>query len=191
VVTPQLGLNYRLKKHYFHASYAEAFRAPKPWDYSDGTGNPDLLPEKMNSFEVAGIIALTDHVKFDITGYKNELINGIVREFEGLDYRWVNHSAIHTNGIELYLSYSSNKFKAISNYTLTNSKDETGNPIAEISKHGANASITWNPYPNIAFQLIGKNLLNAQYYHSSNRTPDRYRQPPGGIFLSLSYQPDL
>ena len=49
VFTPRLGVSYQFDKHVARVSYAEAFRAPKPWDYLDGLGNPSLLPERMNS----------------------------------------------------------------------------------------------------------------------------------------------
>ena len=54
VNTPRLGVIYNGGKLTAKALYMRAFRAPKPWDYAAGAGNPGLRPEKIDSFEIAG-----------------------------------------------------------------------------------------------------------------------------------------
>jgi outer membrane cobalamin receptor len=231
VLTPRAGLRYNLHKHSFRVSYAEAFRAPKPWDYTDGVGNPDLLPEKMRSLEASVSFSLLKNLKLDLTGYRNKLLNGIAKEFSGDKYKWINSSELITKGAELYVSYSTRQVESVINYTFTHSEDENGKHIAEISDHCANASLTyslnqnwkinlranyvgerenpklisainskvidpalilhgtltWIPIEGLTVQLIGKNLLNTEYYHTSNRVPDRYRQPQRAVLLSVGY----
>ena len=36
-------------------------------------------------------------------------------------------------------------------------------------------------------QIICKNLLDAEYYHTSNNLPDRYRQPQRHIYIRIGY----
>jgi outer membrane receptor for ferrienterochelin and colicin len=36
-------------------------------------------------------------------------------------------------------------------------------------------------------QLITNNLLDSEYYHTSNRPPDRYRQPQRSVFVKMTY----
>jgi outer membrane receptor for ferrienterochelin and colicin len=43
-------------------------------------------------------------------------------------------------------------------------------------------------FKNFDFHLIAKNLLDAEYYHTSNRPPDRYRQPQRTIMLKAVYK---
>ncbi|MCF8358278.1 MAG: TonB-dependent receptor [Prolixibacteraceae bacterium] len=231
VFTPSTGLKYNLKNISFGLLYAEAFRAPKPWDYTDGLGNKLLIPEEMNSVE-ANITAFAgNNFKFDFSMYRNSLKNGFVKEYTDEGYRWINSNEFRTLGAELFLRYSNRFFQALFNYSYTNSTDETGETLPEISKHCANAmvtvpivkkikinlranyagkrknpktiaatnsdyidpylvfnsTITWKPNSALTLQLIGKNIFNSEYYHTSNKTPDRYRQAQRTIMLKVGY----
>jgi outer membrane receptor for ferrienterochelin and colicin len=42
-------------------------------------------------------------------------------------------------------------------------------------------------YKGFTVQLSAKNIFNKDYYHTSNRDPDRYRQPQRTILLSVGY----
>jgi len=231
VLTPNLGANYLFKKHLLRLSYAEAFRAPKPWDYTDGIGNTALEPEKMKSLEAALSVYLEKKNKLDITAYKNMLENAINKQTIGDTYRWINEGEINTNGVEVYWISCFKKFKTSFNYTYNYSVNEAGNAIPEISKHTAGTSITYNIYnqwvlnfgayylgkrdnpkiiqttnnTNIApalifngaltlmnyhdfnMQLSVRNILNTEYYHPSNRMPDRYRQAQRMFLVSVGY----
>jgi len=231
ITTPRAGLSYNFKKQIVRLSYAEAFRAPKPWDYTDGLGNGSLLPEKMKSIEAAIALTFSDNYKADLIGFKNDLDNAINKEIIGDDYRWINTGQINTDGIDVYLHYISNKFKSSISYSFTNSVNENKVIIPEISKHSGNASITYafnnhlkinlranyigkrkNPhliettnskyidpcliffgtlsmlnYKNINLQISVRNILNTEYYHTSNRDIDRYRQSQRTVLLSLGY----
>ncbi|MCK9611344.1 MAG: TonB-dependent receptor plug domain-containing protein [Bacteroidales bacterium] len=241
VITPRAGISYNFRKHIVRISYAEAFRAPKPWDYTDGLGNASLLPEKMKSLETAFTFSITDKIKLDIVGYRNYLTNVITKEFPDTTgiinydsssfYRWVNDGIVDTYGCELYFRLDYGKIKSSLNYTFNYSKNEEGFFMPEISMHSANASITYsfnehikinlrahyfgkrkNPqlisstnsyyvghyflldgtlsllnYKSFTVQVLLKNILNTKYYHTSNREPDRYRQPQFTFMVSLGY----
>jgi iron complex outermembrane receptor protein len=231
IVTPRAGIMYNLKKHTLRLSYSEAYRAPKPWDYSFGLGNNDLLPEEMHSVEGAYSFT-TKFFILDIIGYKNNLKNAITKEYLPTGDRWINRGEINTDGAELFLRFCHKKISSFVNYTYNYSYDEIGISIPEIAKHSANAGITYsfdkhfkinlranysgkkeNPKeiestnsiyidPYLIFhgsisivelngftvQFSIKNILNQEYYHTSNRMPDRYRQPQRTILLSVGYK---
>ena len=231
VFTPRGGLSYKLKDQIIRFSYSEAYRAPKPWDYYDGMGNNSLLPEKMNSFETALNLSFLENYKCNIIAYKNTLDGAITKQVLTNDYRWINEGEIETDGIEIYFQYVSKKIKTNFNYTYTDSYNNKGIRISEISSHTANANITYsfnnylklhvganyigerdNPkivvstnskkiepylifnstfsllnYKNLNLQFIVRNILNTEYYHTSNRDPDRYRQSQRTLILSFGY----
>lgn len=231
VLTPRIGLSYSYQKYVFRLSYSEAFRAPKPWDYTDGIGNSNLKPEKINSLEGSVNIKLSDYINSSVTLYKNDLKNSLFREITPNGARWVNRNEINTFGTELTLNYSTKEFKSFLNYTFTQSENETGIFIPEISKHTANFGITYyfienfslnlranyigerkNPkiitatnndiiepalilhstvtllnYFGFDFQFSAYNLLDKEYFHSSNRTPDRYRQSQRTFLFIVGY----
>ncbi|MBN1397860.1 MAG: TonB-dependent receptor [Bacteroidetes bacterium] len=232
VFTPRVGLSYKLADHIFRLSYAEAFRAPKPWDYTDGFGNSSLFPEEMRSVETAVSLSPSNNFKIDLTAYKNILDQAITKEFVSGGYKWINSGEVNTDGMELFLRYFIDDWRFSLNYTFNQSCDETGTFIPEISKHTGGSSITYsfgryfrvnlranyagkreNPkiiastnstaidpylilnctlsvvdYEGFNIQLSVKNLLDKEYYHTSNRDPDRYRQPQRTVFLSVGYR---
>jgi outer membrane cobalamin receptor len=231
VLTPRAGIRYNFSTHSLRFNYAEAFRAPKPWDYSDGLGNTSLKPENMRSFETSLTIMASKRIKIEMNAYRNKLHNGIMKETSNYGYRWINSSEIVTLGSEISLQYNGEKVAASLNYTFTDSRDDTGIRIAEISNHVANGCITytfskrlklnarvnyvgerenpaiikttgnnlvgdylllngtvcWMPVEKMELRFIVKNLFNAEYYHTSNRSPNRYRQPQRLMMLSVAY----
>lgn len=234
VVTPRTGLSYHFDNHIFRVSYAEAFRAPKPWDYTDGLGNSSLLPERMKSLETAFTFSITDNYKLDLIGYRNILDKAIIKEVDNNGYRWINGGKVNTTGAELFLRYESRNMKSYLNYTFTQSYNEMDEFIPEISEHCGNLSVAYsfnkylkvnlranyigereNPkiiqyintkevgaflvfhgsvsfinYKGFDIQLFVKNILDTEYYHTSNRDPDRYRQPQRTIMFSVGYSLD-
>ncbi len=98
--TPRLGLVYNKGKLTAKVLYMQAFRAPKPWDFTNGIGNPDLKPETIYSWEAAGGWSFSPHLRFDLSAYHNRLSNLLTREARGDRLRWVNAGALTTNGCE-------------------------------------------------------------------------------------------
>ncbi|HPR33151.1 MAG TPA: TonB-dependent receptor plug domain-containing protein, partial [Prolixibacteraceae bacterium] len=103
VFTPRAGLKYARTNYSFSLLYAEAFRAPKPWDYTDGLGNPGLQPERIRSFEATASASLFEKVACEVTVYHNLLLDGFQKETSEEGYRWVNDSELKTLGAELAL----------------------------------------------------------------------------------------
>jgi outer membrane receptor protein involved in Fe transport len=228
VSTPRVGLVYNKNKLTTKLLYMEAFRAPKPWDYTYEDGNPDLKPETMKSLEFATAYAFTDNFIANLSLYKNIMKGTFTREVR----RQTNGPDVKTDGFEVALEYRKGKIKPYLNYTYNSSIYENGEKIPEIGNHNANVGIiyaftnkiklnirgnylgrrknvktiaaTRSDYIDAAFvvhstlsflnfkdfnfQIILKNLLDTEYYHTSNNPPDRYRQAQRSIMVKAGYK---
>ncbi len=229
VFTPSVGLVVPFLTHRFRASYSEAFRAPKPWDYTDGLGNGSLKPEKANSFEAGFTFSFWDCLRFDASGYISHIDDAIVKDTLLGSFRWNNGGQMNTNGAIFQCNYAAGDWALGANYTYSESYDVFDVAIPEISKHTANASFTYSfnkymklnirgnyvgkrentklvaatgtktidpyflvnaafsiiDYNGISLQLAVRNVFDVEYYHTSNRPPDRYRQPQRTFLLTV------
>ncbi len=157
VDTPRLGLVYNRGKLTAKLLYMEAFRAPKPWDYTDGLSNPDLKPEKNASVEAAGGWSFSDNLRFDVSVYHNRLKNLLTRVDEGASSRWVNTGTLTVDGGEASLEYRRGRLKAYLNYAYTDSRSAGAGRVPEIAPHSANAGIQY------AFTTTLRAGLRGQY----------------------------
>jgi len=158
VNTPRLGIVYNQGRLNAKILYMQAFRAPKPWDYTNGLGNPNLKPEKVYSLEAAGGWSFSRYLRFDLSLYHNDLSNLLVRVFQGDNWWWDNAGALTTNGCETSLEYRRGRLKAYINYTYTGSKDDLYNQVPEIAPHGANAGILYAFTPHLRLSFRGHYL---------------------------------
>lgn len=228
VNTPRIGLVFNRNKLTTKLLYTEAFRAPKPWDYTYGEGNPDLEPEIMRSVELAAAYVFTENFIANLSLYKNYMNGTFTRE----ELRQTNGPDMTTDGFEATLEHAKGEIKSHINYTYNSSVYDNGERVPEIGKHNANIGIlcaftnkikldvrgnyigkrknvkiitskgsdyiddafvlhSTLSFVNIKgfdFQLILKNILDTEYYHSSNNTPDRYRQPQRSMMLKVGYK---
>lgn len=143
VTTPQAGLVLNRGRLNAKLLYMRAFRAPRPWDYTNGLGNPNLQPEKNHSFEVSGGWSFSSYLRFDLAVYRNRLSNLLSRDYEGDSWRWINAGSLATDGCEPSLEYRRGRVKTYVNYTYTRSLDERRRQVAEIAPHGANLGIVY------------------------------------------------
>lgn len=231
VLTPRVAWVFNRHQWTSKLLYTEAFRAPKPWDYSDGAGNTTLEPERMKSLEAYASWLLLPCLKLEGSVYKNLLDNLLVKQEVDRSWQWTNHGEIKTTGLEIRLEYKTPRLQSYFEYTLNRSTDEFNKQIAEISKHLMNlgldaklsrklnwnirgnyygkrknnwlitktgsyfvdaafvlqSAITCSITPSFSIQLSVKNLLDADYYHTSNLAPERYRQPERMFLLQASY----
>ena len=93
----------------------------------------------------------------------------------GLSYKLNNHFKINARGN--YLGKRTNP-KIIS---------ATGANIIDPA-FIVHATVSYYDFHGFDFQLILRNLLDTEYYHPSNRPPDRYRQPGRSIMIKCSYR---
>jgi outer membrane receptor for ferrienterochelin and colicins len=158
VTTPQTGLVLNRGRLNAKLLYMRAYRAPKPWDYTNGLGNPDLRPEKNGSLEASGGWAFSSHLRFELSVYHNRFSNLLSRDDVGDSWRWINAGSLTTDGCEPGLEYRRGRVKAYGNYTYTRSLDAQDRQVAEIAPHGGNAGITYAFTRNLRLSVRGQYL---------------------------------
>jgi outer membrane cobalamin receptor len=227
VNTPRIGMVFKKNKLTMKVLYTEAFRAPKPWDYTYEDGNPDLKPETMKSVELAASYVFAENFVANLSLYKNNLKGTFTRE----ERRQTNGPDLETDGFEAALEYAKGKFRPSINYTYNSSIYDNGDMVPEIGKHNMNigmliaftnkikldlrgnyvgrrknvktiaatgsdsvddafvvhSTLSFLNLAGFDIQVICKNLFNTEYYHTSNNTPDRYRQPQRRLMLKGEY----
>ncbi len=142
VFTPRAGLI--LNQNHFTAKliFDKAFRAPKPWDYTSGLGNPMLDPEKMQSIEFDFSYNSSKNFTLGTSFYMNKILDKLTKDVVLSNYRWVNQGELNTIGIELYSTLKVKGCMIDANYTYNHSVNQNQDFIPEIAMHSANASIT-------------------------------------------------
>jgi len=227
--TPRFVLLYNQKALTWKLVYSEAFRAPRRWDLTFGTGNPALKPEDMKSLETSIGYQFNKHFNSELALYHNHISNKLI--IDDIANRWVNQGGLNTQGAEIVFNYVTDQLSAYLNYTYTDSEDENGTRTTEIAQNTLNIGTTlavnqhtrinlranylgskqnpdvitttgsdiidsafvfhttldYDNYYGWDFQLIVRNLLDEEYYHSSNRPPDRYRQPQRNWLVKAAY----
>lgn len=153
VTTPRAGLVLNRGRLTGKILFGRAFRAPKPWDYTNGLGNPDLKPERIDSFEAAGGWSFSQYLRFDLCLYRNRLSNLLTRSFQGDEWRWDNAESLTTTGGEASLLYRKGPWRVWLNYTYTSSLDDGDIQVAEIAPHGANAGVVYALTPSLRLSL--------------------------------------
>jgi outer membrane cobalamin receptor len=230
VLTPRIGLIFPNKRFTAKALYAEAFRAPKNWDYTYGNGNQNLVPERIKSLEISVLYQLGKNLNLDLTVYKNKLTNGLVKNT--VLNVWENQSETNVIGLECGMVFEYSKLKIYGNYTYNDSKDEFGMPIPEIANHIGNfglkisifkkmkietycnyfgsrinnnvvsetgtstiddafiinTALNFMNFKQFDFKLGINNILDAEYYHTSNLQVGRYRQSGRMMILQICYK---
>jgi outer membrane receptor for ferrienterochelin and colicins len=142
VDTPRLGLVFNRGKLTARVLYMDAFRAPKPWDFTNGVGNPDLKPETMRSYEISGAWSFSQHLRLDVSAFHNHL-HGLLTRTGQADWRWINAGELNTDGLEIVLEHRRGALKTFVTYSYTDSRDERGGRVPEIALHGATAGVAY------------------------------------------------
>ena len=235
VLTPRFAVVFNKGAFTAKALYNEAFRAPKPWDYTWGDGNDNLDPERMKSGELFVSYRFGDHFSLEGSIFRNIINDLFVKETIKINdsteiKRWTNKDEVTTTGTEIGIRYSIEKFQAYLNYTNNHSHDLNDLHVTEISDDILNLGFTYEPVSNLilnfranylgdrknpkeiattgsdiiedafvfhtaityyisgfSFQVVANNLLNTEYYHPSNRPPDRYRQPQRSVLMKVAF----
>ncbi len=189
VLTPNLALAYTLPRLALRLRYAEAFRAPRPWDYTDGLGNPGLEPEEMASLELAVSSDLAAHLRGTVALYRNSLEGLLTREEVGDDWRWVNQGELATDGAELSLEAPLGRTSLWLNYSYTRSLDEDGRQVDEIAPHMANVGLRCAPNEHLRLSVRGTYLGARSNPKTIAATGDDRIDDAFVTHLSLSWRP--
>ena len=144
LLIPETGTKLR-------GAWAEGFRAPTINDlFFPGFGNPDLRPERSESWEIGVDQRLwSNRVRFGITYFHNDFTDLI--EFvpqPGFIFLPQNVGRATTEGVELYSEVTPLHWLSIyANYTFTESEDlATHKPLRRVPRHrwATGASVTWD-----------------------------------------------
>ncbi|MFC1852193.1 TonB-dependent receptor domain-containing protein [candidate division CSSED10-310 bacterium] len=158
VDTPRFGLVFNRNLLTAKLLWMYAYRAPKPWDFTDGLGNSDLKPEKMRSFETTIGYTFFKRLRSEICFYQNLMDDHLVKEEIGEDWRWINGGTANTDGLEVIMEYVKDPVKMYFNYTYNASRLEEGGALPEIAYNNANVGISYAFRPDTKLDIRGNYL---------------------------------
>ena len=158
------------------ANYSRSFRAPLLNELNglaafDVEGNPDLEPERGNSFDIGVDQELGDRGVFRLTYFINDVDNLIAFE-SGSPSTYRNIGRVRTTGIETALNFqiAENVF-ALANYTLNRPEiKEDTNPNAEGNTLSFRGADVFNL--GISYETHKGFLVGAFLKHVSDRFAD-------------------
>jgi iron complex outermembrane receptor protein len=106
-LSPRAGLSWEYMKGYdLKLLYGHAFRAPSFWEfYAPLTGNSDLDPEKIDTYEISLGAEFTRNFNSRITYYYREAKDIIAASSGVLPWNFVNTGDSRDQGIELEMRY--------------------------------------------------------------------------------------
>lgn len=157
VLTPRFALVFNLRNVTAKVMYSEAYRAPRPWDYTAGTGNPDLKPEQIKSGELYLSWSPSQYFMIEASVFHNRMSRVLVTDFYDTlgNWRWTNNDKLIATGIEAGFNFKKERVGFYGFYTYTDSRDQDGDFTGEISKHVANAGISVNFFKGFTIHLGG------------------------------------
>jgi iron complex outermembrane receptor protein len=105
--SPRAGLTWEFMKGYdLKLLYGHAFRAPNFFEfYSPGSGNSDLDPEKIDTYEISLGAEFTRNFNSRITYYYREAEDLILMSSGVAPFNFVNQGESQDQGIELEMRY--------------------------------------------------------------------------------------
>lgn len=191
VLTPRVGLVASWSGLYAKVLYGEAFRAPKPWDYTDGVGNSGLNPERMRSVELSLGYVWRELLRLETAVYWNRLDDVLEKEPVGEgaadQWRWANAGRVDTLGVEADAEVRLGPTRTFANYTYTRSRNEDGDPVPEIAEHGANVGVGYHLTDRIRATVWGQYLGSRQNPKVIAATGDDRIEPAFVVNASLSF----
>ncbi|BAY82234.1 TonB-dependent receptor [Calothrix parasitica NIES-267] len=135
VTSPAVGARWNLAETTtLRANYIRNFRVPTLFNLFSNSpfaqGNPDLKPERGNSFDIGIDQQLGDIGLLRLTFFNNTITDNIA--YDNVNFTYENIGKVRTNGIELALNLQLAKnFYFSGNYTLNDPKIlESSNPAA-------------------------------------------------------------
>lgn len=134
-LNPRIGIiNKPHEKITFKLLYGRAFRAPTNFELYTAVGgvrisNPDLLPEKIQTYEANIIFTPAKNLLVQANLFHNQLTDIIVQDVPvgGGKYQFQNTGTASTKGVEASLSFIPLKpFSAFLNFTYQEGKQNNG-----------------------------------------------------------------
>jgi len=94
-----------------------------------------------------------DNLTIGSSAYYNTIKNKLIKEYTATEDHWINKDELSTLGIEVNGSYAINDYLFYANYTFNDSYDQDGVHVPEISRHTANAGVTYSYNAHIRINL--------------------------------------
>lgn len=188
VLTPRCGSIYNTEELTIKLLYMQAFRAPKPWDYTWGNGNKDLDSEHMRSIETYLAYRFDENIRVELSLYRNLAYDVLVKDI--IKNSWINEGQLSTNGVEFTFIWYSSKFKPYLNYTYNNSYYGDDTNVPEISKHNLNFGFRYAITENCIINLRANYLGRRKNYDEIIQTTGREYIDPALVFNSTITIPD-
>ncbi len=107
----------------------------------------------MHSLEFISYYMFNNKMTLGLSVYKNLIDNKLIKDTIANSDRWINKNELNTYGIEVYSNCSINMFQLYTNYTYSNSYEQDGIFIPEISMHTANIGVTYSLNSNMKINL--------------------------------------
>jgi vitamin B12 transporter len=173
------------------AAWGEGFRAPTINDlFFPGFGNPDLQPERSESWE-AGLDQRLwqNRIRLGATYFHNDfedLIQFALVPGAPFGFLPINLGAARTRGVETYVEVEPLDWLLVYvNYTYTSSLDkETGDQLRRVPRHHWNSGVVVSPTP--WFEAFAQaTVLSSQLESPGFRTDGYYRIDIGGTVRLL------
>jgi iron complex outermembrane receptor protein len=156
---PRAGLTWEFAKGYdLKMLYGRAFRAPSFHQlYNTGNpvqeGNPDLDPEKVDTYEISLGTQFNSFLNGRVTLFRNTIKDKIsLFSYDGDQWIFENRDKIRSEGFELEMKYDFGKGTYLAmNYTYQNAENlDTDERLCDIPRHKGNimANIRLSRYLN-------------------------------------------
>ncbi len=169
---PRLSLTFQRGAWSSSLLYNEAYRAPRPWDFTNGSGNPQLSPEIIQSVEWSNNLKINHIAYFNFALHQSNMQNILAWQDDGNgSHRWVNLDEVKVQGIEAGLKFQTKRLNGYANYTYSNARDKDAKRMKEISPHTANAGVhyQWN---DRFFSALRLNFVSARDNASTGLVAD-------------------
>ncbi|MGH7277936.1 MAG: TonB-dependent receptor plug domain-containing protein [Candidatus Rokuibacteriota bacterium] len=192
-VTPRasIALVVRETGTRLRGAWGQGFRAPTVNDlFFPGFGNPDLAPERSESWEAGFDQAVwANRVRFGATYFHNRFEDLIQFVFDPVTFTFLpeNVGRATTEGVEAYVEVDPlDWLTAYANYTLTASEDlDTGRELRRVPRHRWSAGVHVTPIARLAL-FAQANVLSSQLESDfAGRNPGYYRIDAGGTLRLL------
>lgn len=147
------------------ANWGTGFKAPSLYQLYSSYGNPDLEPDKSNSYDFGFEQSLLNNkIFFSLTYFHNNFKNMV--DFDMSTFKYKNIGRVKTKGIETELSFDFWKDLKIGiNYTYLDTENkETGKELGRRPKHQATF--------NINYRFSDKGNLNISATYVGSRWDD-------------------
>jgi len=148
--SPKLGLVYTFpSNHTLRASYGHGFRAPyfgEPYLSQPPffVGDPDLKPEKSDTF-TGGYAYASEKVQVSADYYYAKIKDGVTFDLRALPYTYTNISRFTSQGINAAATVSlPGGFAPSISYTYNKRENEDGEEIGGYPRHSAFAKLLWS-----------------------------------------------